>query len=119
MLADVVLHDQQVVAHIFLVHIVNSFFGVFRLFEVHITVVQTFRLGGVLLHDCGHDFAEGSEHFTKLIVARAFREIFNEDVRVHVSHVRHSTLSFTFVKHHLQRLVMEQFAIQVVDSSLS
>lgn len=40
MLADEVLDDKQIVAHIFLVHFLNRILSVFRLFEVYVAVVE-------------------------------------------------------------------------------
>lgn len=42
MLADEVLHDKQIIAHVFLVHLIDRILSVFMLFEVNIPVVKQF-----------------------------------------------------------------------------
>jgi len=62
-LTNVVLHNQQIVSHIFLVHRVDSFSSVFRSLEINIAKVKGDALVCmVLLDNSCQDFAEFAEH---------------------------------------------------------
>lgn len=97
MLTDVVLHDQKVVAHIFLVHCLNSFRGILMLLEIYITIIKTLALSRVLLDDCCHNFAKSREHFTQLSITGTLGQVLHEDVGVDFCDARHIALGFTLV----------------------
>jgi hypothetical protein len=54
----------------------------------------------------------------KLLITCAVRQILDEDVRVDLVHVGHSSLILTLVKHHLKGFVVEDVAVQLFDSIL-
>jgi hypothetical protein len=101
-LTNVVLYNQKIVSHIFLVHRVDCFSGVFRSLEINIAKVKEHALVGMVLLDnsCQY-FAELAEHLAKTIVISALGQVLNKNICVDFRDILNSALIFAFVEHHL------------------